>query len=63
LQIGAVHHEVELAVVVDRLARKVPEAKALEHAGGYALAIDLTARDLQEEAKKVRVGRKGWMKG
>jgi len=48
-----VHHEVELAVVVDCLARRVPEAQALEHVGGYALAIDLTARDLQEEAKKV----------
>jgi acylpyruvate hydrolase len=48
-----VHHEVELAVIVDRLARKVPETTALEHVGGYALAIDLTARDLQEEAKKV----------
>lgn len=52
-QIGSVHHEVELAVVVDKLARKVPENKALDHVGGYALAIDLTARDLQAEAKKV----------
>ena len=55
-QIGSVHHEVELAVVVDKLARRVPEGKALEHVGGYALAIDLTARDLQAQAKKVGCG-------
>lgn len=47
------HHEVELAVVVDKLARRVPEGQAMEHVGGYALAIDLTARDLQAQAKKV----------
>lgn len=55
-QIGSVHHEVELAVVVDKRARRVPEGQALEHVGGYALAIDLTARDLQAEAKKVGMG-------
>ena len=53
-KIGEVHHEVELAVVIDRKARKVSEAKALDHVGGYALAIDLTARDLQAAAKKVK---------
>ncbi len=51
-RIGTVHHEVELALVIDKKARKVPEDKALQYVGGYALAIDLTARDLQEEAKK-----------
>ena len=55
-QIGSVHHEVELAVVVEKRARKVPEGQAMEHVGGYALAIDLTARDLQAEAKKVGRG-------
>lgn len=51
--IGEVHHEVELAIVIDRLARKVSPEQAMQHVGGYALAIDLTARDLQSEAKKV----------
>lgn len=51
--IGPVHHEVELAYVIGSLARKVSPSKALDHIGAYALAIDLTARDLQGAAKKV----------
>lgn len=53
----------ELAIVVDKLARRVPEAKALDHVGGYALAIDLTARELQDEAKKVGGVDVFWWKG
>lgn len=37
---------------MDKKARKVSPEAALQHVGGYALAIDLTARDIQEEAKK-----------
>ena len=51
-KVGVVHHEVELALVIDKKARKVTPENALQHVGGYALAIDLTARDIQDEAKK-----------
>lgn len=51
-KIGVVHHEVELALVIDKKARKVTPETAMKFVGGYALAIDLTARDIQEEAKK-----------
>ena len=46
-----VHHEVELAVIVGQEARDVPQERAMDCVAGYALAIDLTARDLQNDAK------------
>ncbi|KAK4517766.1 Structural maintenance of chromosomes protein 3 [Mucor velutinosus] len=47
-----VHHEIELAVVIGKDGRNISAANADEYIGGYALAIDLTARDLQLAAKK-----------
>lgn len=49
---ASVHHEVELVVVVGRDARFVTEAEAVDCIGGYAVGLDMTARDLQAEAKK-----------
>ncbi|CAI0466886.1 unnamed protein product [Linum tenue] len=47
----SLHHEVELAVVIGRKARDVPEASAMDYIGGYALALDMTAREIQASAK------------
>ncbi|CAO3634429.1 unnamed protein product [Cunninghamella blakesleeana] len=47
-----VHHEVELAVVIGKSGRDIRKADALDYVEGYALAIDLTARNVQNEAKK-----------
>lgn len=44
-------HEVELAVVIGRKARDVPESSAMDYVGGYALALDMTAREIQAAAK------------
>ncbi|XP_047334908.1 probable acylpyruvase FAHD1, mitochondrial [Impatiens glandulifera] len=44
-------HEVELAVVISRKARDVSEATAMDYVGGYALALDMTAREIQSKAK------------
>ncbi|XAR57060.1 Acylpyruvate hydrolase [Bertholletia excelsa] len=44
-------HEVELAVVISQKARDVPEASAMDYVGGYALALDMTAREIQASAK------------
>ncbi|KAF3661668.1 Acylpyruvase FAHD1, mitochondrial [Capsicum annuum] len=44
-------HEVELAVVINQRARDVPEATAMDYVGGYALALDMTAREIQATAK------------
>ncbi len=50
--IGAVHHEVELAVRLGRRLRKASPADALRAVDAITVANDLTARDLQEAAKK-----------
>ncbi|MCO5575777.1 hypothetical protein L7F22_029582 [Adiantum nelumboides] len=47
----SVHHEVELAVVIGTKGRDISEESALDHVEGYALAIDVTARDIQAAAK------------
>lgn len=40
-------YEAELGVVIGRRARRVPEARALEHVAGYTCVNDVSARDLQ----------------
>jgi 5-carboxymethyl-2-hydroxymuconate isomerase len=47
-----VHHEVEMVVVIGKSGRAIAEAAAFEHVLGYAVGLDLTARDVQAEAKK-----------
>jgi 2-keto-4-pentenoate hydratase/2-oxohepta-3-ene-1,7-dioic acid hydratase in catechol pathway len=49
-----VHHEVELVVVIGKQGRHILEEDALEHVAGYALGLDMTARDLQARAKAQR---------
>jgi 2-keto-4-pentenoate hydratase/2-oxohepta-3-ene-1,7-dioic acid hydratase in catechol pathway len=44
-----VDHEAELAVVVGRLARRVPLEEVGKFVLGYTCANDVTARDLQEQ--------------
>ena len=46
------HHEVELVVALQSGGHNIPADKALGHVYGYAVAIDLTRRDLQGAAKK-----------
>ena len=47
-----VHHEAELAVMLKSGGTDIPVEGALEHVYGYALALDMTRRDLQGEMKK-----------
>lgn len=47
-----VHHEVELVVMVGRRGKQIAESDALSHVAGYAVGLDMTARDLQSAAKK-----------
>ena len=46
------HHEIELAVALGSGGANIPADAALDHVYGYAVALDLTRRDLQGEAKK-----------
>ncbi|CAG0921229.1 unnamed protein product [Notodromas monacha] len=45
------HHEVELGVVIGSLARNVEQSSAMSFVAGYCLALDMTARDLQQDCK------------
>ncbi len=47
-----VHHEVELAVVIGKGGKNIPKENAPDHVLGYAVFIDVTARDIQTKAKK-----------
>jgi 2-keto-4-pentenoate hydratase/2-oxohepta-3-ene-1,7-dioic acid hydratase in catechol pathway len=40
--------EVELAVVLGRTGKNIPEAEALEHVWGYTIINDVSARDIQD---------------
>ncbi|MGE3539485.1 MAG: fumarylacetoacetate hydrolase family protein [Candidatus Tectimicrobiota bacterium] len=48
-----VHFEIEMVVALRTGGKDIPVAQALEHVFGYAVGIDMTRRDLQEEAKKM----------
>jgi len=47
-----VHHEVEMVVAIGKGGSDISVDKALDHVYGYALGLDMTRRDLQNEAKK-----------
>src|SRR5207302_1133495 len=44
--------EVELAVVIGAPTKNVSVNKALDHASGYTIGLDITDRDLQKEEKQ-----------
>ncbi|KNA22371.1 hypothetical protein SOVF_034560 [Spinacia oleracea] len=46
-----VWYEAELAVVIGKKARDVSESEALDYVGGYALGLDMTAKELQATIK------------
>ncbi len=48
------HHEVELVVAIGQGGVDIPVETALSHVFGYAVGLDLTRRDLQEQAKAAR---------
>ncbi len=49
---GAVHHELEIAVLISRKLQDCNESEARGAVSGIALALDLTLRDLQSTLKK-----------
>ena len=48
----SVHHEVELGIVIGKKAKNIDKKDAMKHVYGYLLGLDITARDIQSEAKK-----------
>jgi 2-keto-4-pentenoate hydratase/2-oxohepta-3-ene-1,7-dioic acid hydratase in catechol pathway len=49
---GAVHHEVELAVLIGTPLKQATEDRVANATAGYGLALDLTLRDLQTRFKE-----------
>ena len=47
-----VHHETELAILIGKEAKNIPSGKWKEYVSGAGIALDLTLRDVQDEAKK-----------
>lgn len=45
------HHEIELVVAIGKSGFRISAGNAPEHIWGYGVGIDLTRRDLQNEAK------------
>ena len=48
------HHEIEMVVALKSGGINIPVEKALDHVFGYAVGLDMTRRDLQDEAKQLR---------
>jgi fumarylpyruvate hydrolase len=46
------HHEVELVVAIGRAGRDIAASQAHQHIFGYAVGLDMTRRDLQNDMKK-----------
>ena len=46
------HHEIELVVAIGTGGRNIKAADAEKHIFGYAVGLDMTRRDLQNEMKK-----------
>jgi fumarylpyruvate hydrolase len=49
----SLHHEVELVVAIGTGGRNIAAADAHKHVWGYAVGLDMTRRDLQNESKKL----------
>jgi fumarylpyruvate hydrolase len=48
------HFEVEMVAALGTGGRDIPVERALDHVYGYAIGLDMTRRDLQDEAKQLR---------
>ena len=46
------HHEIELVVAIGKGGKNIAAANAMQHIYGYAVGLDMTRRDLQNDMKK-----------
>jgi 5-carboxymethyl-2-hydroxymuconate isomerase len=46
------HHEVELVVAIGKSGKRIARANAYAHVAGYGVGLDMTLRDIQNQAKK-----------
>ena len=45
-------HTVELGFIISKTGRDISQANAEDYIAGYTLAVDMTARNLQDKVKK-----------
>eukprot|EP00037_Helgoeca_nana_P001895 m.30247 g.30247 ORF g.30247 m.30247 type:complete len:234 (-) comp12208_c0_seq1:177-878(-) len=50
--IGEVHHELELGVIIGKVCTRATAENWRDYVAGYVLGLDMTARDLQVDAKR-----------
>ena len=46
------HYEVELVIVISRNGQNIPENETEKYILGYAVGLDMTLRDIQDDSKK-----------
>lgn len=51
-QTSNLHHEIELVVAIGKGGKNIKAADAAQHIYGYAVGLDMTRRDLQNDMKK-----------
>ncbi|MBI1805706.1 MAG: fumarylacetoacetate hydrolase family protein [Ignavibacteria bacterium] len=49
-------YELELAIIIGKQGRNIPETKAREYIAGFTIMNDFSARDMQRKEMKVRLG-------
>lgn len=49
---GNFHHEIELVVAIGKGGKNISASQAMSHVFGYAVGLDMTRRDLQNDMKK-----------
>jgi fumarylpyruvate hydrolase len=49
---ASLHHEIELVAAIGTGGADIPAAQASRHVFGYAVGLDMTRRDLQEDMKR-----------
>lgn len=49
-------YELELAVIIGKRGRNIPESEARNHIAGFTIMNDFSARDIQRKEMKVRLG-------
>jgi fumarylpyruvate hydrolase len=51
---GNLHHEIELVIAIGRAGSNISVADTGKHIWGFGVGVDLTRRDLQDQAKAAR---------
>lgn len=48
---SVMHHEIELGIIIGKKGHCIPKTECMKYIAGYCLALDMTARDIQQSLK------------